>query len=591
VLGTQAGSRAGVVKPSAVPLTVLVSLAVLSPWPMGSVPPLAGRVLAAAALATSLGCCVLWGARGRLAVPTAASLWPLLALFALGVFQLLPVPAALHALAPGSREVWHPASPEAAAVLGPGLHPVSVLPAATAAWLGLATALAGLALLAGPACDAEGAPRAATAAVAGAFAVSVYAVVAPALFGPLLFGRVPVPTLAPAGPFVSKNHFAGYAEMGTLLALGLAAGLYDRERSGGPAWTESPRGWQIFTAMAAALAMGLSVLASLSRGGALSLAAGLVVFGVLRTALSRRGARGGVGRIVGMAAAVLLALAAVSVLPRAAQERIGTLGTASREQAGAFRLRVWRDAAGMALASPILGHGLGAFAAAFPRYKTSNGELRVEHAENDYLETLAEGGLLGLGAALAAVALGWRAAVAGLGRQHDRLRRGIGVGSLAGLAALLVHSAFDFNLRIPSNATLFALLAALALGSASGPRPLGRSAALLFGALLLLGGAAVLWPPGPTSLETPRQGLGTAHALADPVARRLRLARAEEVLLDRVGRSPAEAEAWFLLGWSRALEGRPEGLALARYGATLDPTRVELTRELGRLASAGRRAP
>jgi hypothetical protein len=54
---------------------------------------------------------------------------------------------------------------------------------------------------------------------------------------------------------------------------------------------------------------------------------------------------------------------------------------------------------------------------------------------------------------------------------------------------------------------------------------------------------------------------------------------------------PADAEAWFLLGWSRELAGHAEGLALARYGVELDPTRPELVRELERLASTTRAAP
>jgi hypothetical protein len=146
------------------------------------------------------------------------------------------------------------------------------------------------------------------AAVAGGFVVSAYGVVAPSLFGPLLFGRFPVPTLAPAGPFVSKNHFAGYVEMTALLALGLAAGLLDRERSShaGLAWTESPRAWQILTACAAALVMGLSVLASLSRGGVVSLAAGLAAFVVLRRLVRRHGAGPRASRIAGWTVAALL---------------------------------------------------------------------------------------------------------------------------------------------------------------------------------------------------------------------------------------------------------------------------------------------
>jgi O-Antigen ligase len=261
------------------------------------------------------------------------------------------------------------------------------------------------------------------------------------------------------------------------------------------------------------------------------------------------------------------------------------LRDASSEQAGAFRLRVWRDVVAMSLSSPLLGHGLGSFAEAFPRYKTSNGELRVEHAENDFLEMLAEGGLLGLGLALTAAGLAVSAIARGLRRQRDRLLRGIGIGSLAGLIALLVHSAFDFNLRIPSNATLFALLAALALGGSAEPRPAGRTGSRVFGLLLLAGTAAALWPGG-RSIESARRSLRAALAIADPASRSLRQARAEAALMDRVRQCPADAEAWFLLGWSRAVMGRAEGLALARYGTELDPTRSALASELRRLAAA-----
>ena len=70
-----------------------------------------------------------------------------------------------------------------------------------------------------------------------------------------------------------------------------------------------------------------------------------------------------------------------------------------------FRLDTWKDTLRLAAASPLLGHGLGAFHDAYPRFKRGHGILRVEHAENDYLETLAETGALGLGLALAGLVL------------------------------------------------------------------------------------------------------------------------------------------------------------------------------------------
>jgi hypothetical protein len=46
-------------------------------------------------------------------------------------------------------------------------------------------------------------------------------------------------------------------------------------------------------------------------------------------------------------------------------------------------------------------------------------------------------------------------------KNPSRLVRGSTLGALAGITAILVHSFGDFNLNIPANAILFAVLAAL----------------------------------------------------------------------------------------------------------------------------------
>ncbi len=147
----------------------------------------------------------------------------------------------------------------------------------------------------------------------------------------------------------------------------------------------------------------------------------------------------------------------------------------------------------------MLGHGLGAFHDAYPRFKRGHGVVRVEHAENDYVETLAETGGLGLGLALAGLALVLAAAARGVARGPDRTVRGIGAGALAALAALAVHSAVDFNLRIPSNAALAALAAAAAAGAAGvRSRPLSRAGALGLAAVALALAPGHGVPAGPT---------------------------------------------------------------------------------------------
>ena len=182
--------------------------------------------LLAAALALAAGA---W--RGGLALP-AVPLWPLAGFVVVGLLQLVPLPDALHALlAPGSHAVWRPAVPEAAAVLGGAARPVSVDPDSTLRGLALAGGLAVLAVLAAPALSRpDRAARAVAVVAACGFALSAYAIFARARFGALLYGTIAVPTVSPFGPFVNKNHFAGWVAMAALLVAGLALGLADGAR-------------------------------------------------------------------------------------------------------------------------------------------------------------------------------------------------------------------------------------------------------------------------------------------------------------------------------------------------------------------------
>src|SRR5262249_44332638 len=179
------------------------------------------------------------------------------------------------------------------------------------------------------------------------------------------------------------------------------------------------------------------------------------------------------------------------VVPSAARERLTTTAGAS------FRLDTWRGTLRMAAASPWAGHGLGSFADAYPRFKEGHGELRVEHAENDYLETLAEAGIPRLALALSALLVPARIAL--IARPSSPLR-GLAAGSLGGLAALLVHSAFDFDLRIPSNAVMAALLVSMALAGVAVRTTsawTARALAALFGLAVLASVPRAAFPVDP----------------------------------------------------------------------------------------------
>jgi O-antigen ligase len=556
-------------KASSLALVVLVGLAALSPWPFGSVTPLAVHLVTLIALATSAVVLVWAPAEGGLRLP-GLPLLPLLGLLALGLLQLLPLPAALHAaLAPGAHAVWSPASPAAQAVLGGGPHPVSVHPEATCRALLFGSGLLSLALLAAPAlARAKNAVLATALVAAGGVGVSAYGILARGRFGSLLYGRIPVPTISPFGPFVSKNHFAGYVGMAALLALGLAVGL--ARRGGGREWTSGRRAGGVVLALVAALAMALGVLVSLSRGGAVSLAAGVLAFLALRVR-ERRG-EGRVGPFLpSLAVAVALGTLLLLVLPPQAHERLRSLADTS------FRLDTWRDTLRMASSSPWVGQGLGSFEDAYPRFKSGHGELRVEHAENDYLETLAEAGLLGLSLAVAALFI---AAARVRAARPSTLLRGLGAGALAGLVALLVHSLFDFNLRIPSNAILAAfLVSVVAAGAPVRPAAAGasRAAAAAFGLAALLALPRPAFPVDPSApWEEARNEARRAAASVVPEARVLRLDRTERALRAILRGRPAHAEAWLLLAGTRAERRDPSAGELARHAVGLDPERADL---------------
>ena len=580
---------------SRVALSVLVTLVVLSPWPFGSVHLRTTQAVALVSLATAFGALLWDGWRGPLPLAPRTVLWPFAGLWALAVFQWLPLPEALHHwIAPGSAAVWYPDAPAAGAVLGPGPHSISLYPEATLRWIAFATGVVALALAAAPALrERRFLLRASTAVVVGGVLVAVYGLVARVVFGDKLYGFLTVPTIAPFGPFVSKNHFAGYVEMAACLGVGLAAGLADEARRGPErlGWLDSRRaGWIVF-AWGAAGVLVLAVPVSLSRGGTVSLAAGLVAFVLIRLSTRRR--LPGSPRALAIAAAclVVVGLGVAWVLPPEARSRVSTLASTRAGGPDPFRLGVWHDSLRLAASSPFLGSGLGAFEDALPRFKTAAGDLRVEHAENDYVELLAEGG----GGAIVLVALAALSAFRlGLGRVRadvHRLARGVTAGALAGMAALLVHSAVDFNSRIPSNALLFCLLFAAnlppearAAEDSVGVRARARWSRSLVLLLLMLATAAALAFAGPWA---PRR-LDAARLWRAPAspATALRWRSLESDVVEHLRHRPADAQAWVALAWLRAPASAPEATALASWAVRLDPEHVALREAAERVAGA-----
>jgi len=563
----------------------LIALAVLSPWPFGSTPSWAVQAITWISITTAVVVSLAQAWRGALCLPR-APLWPVAILVAIGLIQLVTLPAGLHAaVAPGSAAVWHPAEPAAAALLGSRARPISIYPAATASWIGFTGGLVAVALFAAPALGRRRTVMAATWILVGAGTlVAVYGIVARTVFGPLLYGTIAVPTVAPFGPFVNKNHFAGYVEMPALLALGLGRGLWRQHApaNGGGVPSPSPAA---LVAFGASVTMIMAVLLSLSRGGALGVISGLAILAVVDYATARH--RGPLGKVLAPLGLGLLLVAIVALLPGEVHERLS--GMARRDdQSTLYRVAIWKDSFRAWLASPVLGQGLGAFADVIPRFKTSAGLLRVEHPENEPIELAVEGGLIALLAGATAVVVTFTRSVRAIRGHRDRVLRGVVTGALAGLAALTVHGLVDFNLRIPSNATMLIALMALAmapLGSVAWPGwKRWGGVALVMVVAIASANQAEAWP----ALRHARVLAVKATQPGREGAADMRLSMADGRVREYLGLRPADPEGWLMAAWTASMQGRPgKAAALARHAIALDPQRPGVAQSAKSLIADG----
>ena len=114
--------------------------------------------------------------------------------------------------------------------------------------------------------------------------------------------------------------------------------------------------------------------------------------------------------------------------------------------------------------SPLIGAGLNSFSAAMLQYQTSSRSIHFEQAHNDYLQLVAEGGFL-LCAAVAMTLLIFIGTVRKRFREapHEGTTYWARVGAVIGLLAIAVQSIFEFSLQLPGNAAMFCVLAAIAI--------------------------------------------------------------------------------------------------------------------------------
>jgi O-antigen ligase len=281
----------------------------------------------------------------------------------------------------------------------------------------------------------------------------------------------------PFGPFVNRNHFATWVLMAFPLAVGYVAAAVSAHKPGrriagemavmlqglgtGAAWTAIAAGVMI-----------LGLVTSTSRSGLIGLSVSFVTAAWIgRRRMDRR------TRLWGLAGAVVLAsvvFACVNMEPLVWRvEETLAVGAGGRPQ-------VWRETVPIVHDFWMTGTGLGSFQTAMLVYQQMNRAVFVNQAHSQYLQLLAEGGVLVAAPVLLAVFAFLRLFVRRL-KADLSPSVWIRIGGMTALVAVAVQSFWETGLRMPANGVLFAIAAAIAVHRPAGREASAPSAAVALG--------------------------------------------------------------------------------------------------------------
>ena len=252
----------------------------------------------------------------------------------------------------------------------------------------------------------------------------------------------------PFGSFVNKHNFAALMELAVSIPLGLLfVGAVKSDK-------------RLLYVVAIAL-MGSSLLLSGSRGGLIALIAEIILLIILTT--RSKGTRNIVLK-VGLSALLLIAAIGGAIFVGGDTSLTRFADSASSTDITSSRSHIWGVTLKVIAGNMPFGAGLGAFVSAYPQYDTASGLDRVEQSHNDYLQILADAGIVGL--VIGALFLFWffREGIRNIAGKNT-FRRGVAVGAFAGCCAVLVHSLFDFVLHITAISVMFLTLVSLLVAS------------------------------------------------------------------------------------------------------------------------------
>ena len=347
-------------------------------------------------------------------------------------------------------------------------------------------------------------------------------------------------------PLLNGNQTACLMAIGAVLSIGLV--MYPRQRIGmRAAW------------LVCGLTCVVACLTTLSRGGALALAAGgAVTVAVLvaqrfvatetRRHASFLSSSLPIGVIAVCAVVVVLYASAGGVKEQFTHTSFDEL------EAPRSKFEAWRSAGELIDESPWVGIGRGAFEPVFQRVHAPSAFATYTHLENEYLQAVVDWGVPG--ALILAFAAIWLV-IGALRRWRDGP---LAAGALGALAAVVLQSNVDFGIEFLGLAAPITALAATLVHvplRETSPRRLAATRVMRIGHVALLGiGAVLLGTSVVTSIADDHLALE-----ADP-------ARA----LEDVSRHPFDYYGYARIAETMFRHGDSNAVRLLHHALTLHPT-------------------
>ena len=289
----------------------------------------------------------------------------------------------------------------------------------------------------------------------GHVAVGVFQFAKDSNFNPLLIDGRGDASQRASGLFICPNHLAGFLEV--VFIFGVSFFFW----GGLKVWAKVLVAYLTLVALAGLVLTG-------SRGGYLSAAAGIAVFGMLsvwtvRSSLSRQA----LPRLMGIIAAVAIL---AGVLTVATDQNYSLRARTNMVfMSKDIRLSLWEAAWKQFKLAPVFGTGSRTYLYYGRMFRAPEVRTEPVFVHNDYLQTLAEYGLVGLALFLAFIGVHlrhawqrWRVMVEkftlSVPLSSDRRELALQLGGIGTIAAYAVHAVTDFNLHIPANTLLLAFV-------------------------------------------------------------------------------------------------------------------------------------